>query len=110
MQVVLPNSQTISSDKTILPPEPKELPPEVWTANVFIKLTEGSLTSIGQCCDHGFTAIFTKHHANINCKNKLIIQGHRNHSNKVWYLDLNSKQHRKNMTINTLDKVSNQAN
>ena len=65
MQFVLPNSQSISSEKTAVLPDPKELPPDARTANVFNQLTEGSLTSIGQCCHHGCKAIFDKNRVNI---------------------------------------------
>lgn len=91
MNVVLPNGKMISSQATILLPEPKELPPEARTANVFAQLTEESLTSIGQYCDHGCTATFDRDHACIHYNNKLILKGNRNHSNKLWYFDLNSK-------------------
>ena len=83
MQVVLPNSQSISSEKTILLPEPKELPPEARTANVLNQLTEGSLASIGQHCDHGCIAIFDKYVVNIEHDEKIILRGHRNHFNKL---------------------------
>ena len=42
MQVVLPNSQLISLDQTILLPEPKELSAAARVSNTFQKLTEGS--------------------------------------------------------------------
>ena len=100
----------MSSEKTMLLPEPKELPPEARTANVFSKLTEGSLTSIGQCCDHGCRAMFDEKHATIEYKGKPILQGNRNHHNKLWYFDLNSKQHL-DKTINVItNQTPNVAN
>ena len=100
------------SEKTALLPEPKELPPEARMANVFNKLTEGLLTSIGQHCDHRCKAIFDKHVVNIEHDDKLIIQGHRNRFNELWYFDLNSKQqHDKKIGIDiTANQMSNQAN
>ena len=83
MQVILPNSQVITSKQTILLPEPKELPPEARIANTFNQLTEGFLTSIGQYCDNGCTAIFNKIHEDIIYKDQLILRGHRNPSNKL---------------------------
>ena len=56
MSVVLPNGKVIASQATIIVPEPKELLVKARTANVFNELTEGSLTSIRQYCDHGCTA------------------------------------------------------
>ena len=91
MNVVLPNGKMISSQATILLPEPKELPPEARTANVFTQLTEGSLTSIGQYCDYGCTATFDEDHVYTHYNNRLILKGNRNHSNKLWYFNLNSK-------------------
>ena len=77
---------------------------------MFKKLTGGSLTSIGQYCDHGYTAIFTKHHANILCNNKIILQGHRNHNNNIWYFDLNKNQNNNIETPSPLSKTSHQTN
>ena len=91
MNVVLPNGKMISLQATILLPEPKELPPEARTANVFTQLTEGSLTSIGQYCDYGCTATFDEDHVYTHYNNRLILKGNRNHSNKLWYFNLNSK-------------------
>jgi len=91
MMVILPNGKAINSQSTILVPEPKELPKEARTANVFQDLTEGSLTSIGQYCDHGCTVTFDKDHAHVYYNNRKILKGYRNHTNKLWYFDLNSK-------------------
>lgn len=91
MSVVLPNGKLIASQATIIVPEPKELPVGARTANVFNELTEGSLTSIGQYCDYSCTAVFEKNHACIYHNNRLVLQGNRNHTNKLWYFDLNSK-------------------
>lgn len=60
MNAILPNGKGISSQVTILVPEPKELPGAARAANVFEYLTEGSLTSIGQYCDNKCAAIFGK--------------------------------------------------
>ena len=59
--------------------------------NAFTKITEGSLTSIGQYCDHGHKEIFTKKHMGITYEGKLTLRGHRNPSNKLWCFDLNKK-------------------
>jgi len=47
IQVTLPDSSTISSIKTVILPEPKQLPIAVRIANVFLKLTQGALISVG---------------------------------------------------------------
>lgn len=91
MSVVLPNGKLIASQATIIVPEPKELPVGARTANAFNELTEGSLTSIGQYCDHDCTAVFEKNHACMHHNKRLALQGSRNHTNKLWCFDLNRK-------------------
>ena len=86
MRVILPNGKAINSHSTILVPEPKELPIGPRRANVFQDLTD-----IGQYCDHGCTVTFDKDHAHVYCNNREILKGCRNHANKLWCFDLNSK-------------------
>ena len=112
MSVTLPNSKVIASEKTIVLPEPKELPPRARSANVFSQLTEGALTSIGQYCDEGCTAVFDEHHVklyrnkNLTIAGDIILTGDRNAHNKLWYFDLS----RKNGKITQLPSQSATAN
>ena len=97
MSFTLPNSKVITSEKTIVLPEPKELPPRARSVNVFIQLSEGALTSIGQYCDEGCTAVFDKHHSNLyrdknlTITGDIILTGDRNAHDKLWYFDLSRK-------------------
>jgi len=78
-------------------PEPKELSPRARSANVFSQLTEGALTSIGQHCDEGCTAVFDEQHVklyrnkNLTITGNIILTGDRNAHNKLWYFDLSRK-------------------
>ena len=93
-------------------PEPKEIPPRARSANVFSQLTEGALTSIGQYCDEGCTAVFDEHHVklyrnkNLTITGDTILTGDRNAHNKLWYFDLS----RKNGKITQLPSQSTNTN
>ena len=61
------------------------LPITATTAHIFPTLTSGSLLSIGQLCDHGCSAYFTRHNLLIFYKGKIILKGTR--TNKLWNID-----------------------
>jgi hypothetical protein len=50
------------------------------------------LLSIGQFCDSGFTATFTATHLTIYRDNTIFLQGQRNTSTGMWYIDLENQQ------------------
>ena len=93
MQVVLPNSQTLRSEKTAMLPEPHQLPEEARTATVLPNLSEGSLTSIGQHCDHGHQVSFDKNKVKVKHKGELVQQGERNHIKKLWHFHPPTNHH-----------------
>ena len=78
--------------------EPKESPPEALIISTFNQLIEVSLTSIGQYCDNGHTAIFNNKHADIMDENQLMLRYYRNPSNKLWYFVNNSKENSSKQT------------
>jgi len=58
------------------------------TTHIFPTLASGSLLSIGQLCDEGCTATFTKNKLYIYKQGKIILQGQRsNLTNKLWTLN-----------------------
>ena len=63
-----------------------DLPATATQAHVFDELASGSLLSIGQLCDAGCTAYFTKEKLYIFHNRKIIMRGARQ-ANKLWTLD-----------------------
>ena len=61
--------------------------------HLFKEMKSKTLISIGQLCDDGMTALFTKESLKISKDNKCIIEGNRDKKNGMWYIDL--KQHKK---------------
>ena len=61
------------------------LPQDAKQAHLFPQLQRG-LVSIGQLCDHGCTATFTKEDVVIAQGNKAIMQGQRDESTGLWLL------------------------
>ena len=88
----LPDKSTIqASHQGSLPFN--NLSPKATTALVYPGLTNESLLSIGQFCDDGCFAVFTKMHVYIVKNDKIILQGNRNPTDNLWDINLNKKQH-----------------
>jgi hypothetical protein len=101
IRVLLPDSSTLQSTHTAELDLPL-LPLAARKTNLFPHLASGSLLSIGQLCDHGCTAHFTKNKLYIFYERKLIMQGTRQ-PNKLWTMDPvpSSPTHIANAAIDT---------
>ena len=51
-------------------------------------LSEGSLTSIEQCCDNRCQVTFEQDQVKIQYKRKIVQQGRSNYINKLWYFQI----------------------
>ena len=72
---------------------PLPLPSSVTKATVYPALKSASLLSIGQLCDVGCSAVFTKEMLKVfNTSNDLILTGHRNPADSLWDVNLSSLQ------------------
>ena len=94
IHVCLPNGGSMTSTHTHCLNIPS-LPPEACRQHLFPAMTTTGLLSIGQLCDHGCTAIFSKRHLAIsNAQQETIILGHRvpmwdaNYTNGMWMVNL----------------------
>lgn len=80
------------------------LPKEATVTHMFPSLASGSLLSIGQLCDAGCTALFTKTKLYIFFNGKIILQGTRGAS-RLWTIDddnsTEQQQHSLNAAIDT---------
>ena len=74
-------------------PEPHQLPEEARTATVSPGLSEGSLTSIGQCCDYGCQVTFDRNKVKVKHKREIVQQGNRNHINELSYFQTPTNHH-----------------
>jgi len=88
IQVTLPDGSTISSIKTIILTEPKQLSIAARIANVFPKLTQGALISVGQYCDYGCIVVYSKDNVKVIYNNEIILTGDRSSITGLWYLNL----------------------
>ena len=68
------------------------LPQQARTAHIFPQLASGSLLSIGQLCDAGYTALFDKRKLYIFYNGKIILQGTRQPS-RLWTIDAPTQHH-----------------
>jgi hypothetical protein len=84
--VVLPDGCTITSSH-ITELNIPSLPPAARTAHIFPGLSNGSLISIGQLCDHGCTATFTSDTVRIELNNTVVLRGGRSPCTRLWTLD-----------------------
>ena len=88
----LPDKSTIqASHQGTLPF--KNLSPKATTALVYPGLTNESLLSIGQFCDDGCFAVFTKMHVYIVKNENIILRGDRNQTDNLLDINLNQKQY-----------------
>jgi len=82
--VLLPNNATMQATHTGQLHIPG-LSEKARTTHIFPTLASGSLLSIGQLCDEGCTATFTKNKLYVYKDGKIILQGQRsNLTNKLW--------------------------
>ena len=88
IDVVLPNHACISSTHTAKLTLP-QLPAPATAVHLFPSLATGSLLSIGQFCDHGCTATFTKTKATVSHNGETILEGTRHPSTSLWHVDPN---------------------
>jgi hypothetical protein len=92
LTVRLPNGQTIQSTHTALLDIPA-LPKAARLCHIFPDLKNKVLLSIGQFCDSGFTATFTKSTLRIYRNDTVYLQGQRSSTNGLWYIDLARQRH-----------------
>ena len=90
--VELPNGSIIQATHTALLDLPS-LPLAARTAHIFPDLKNGSLLSIGEMCDHGLTAQYTKHTVNIFNGSHLVLSGTRSPHSRLWLINLDKSQH-----------------
>ena len=64
-----------------------QLPAPATAVHLFPSLATGSLISIGQLCDSGCTATFTKTKATVSHNGNTILQGTRHPATTLWHLD-----------------------
>jgi hypothetical protein len=86
--VFLPDGSKATSTHTALINWP-HLPVEARLAHVFPTFA-GSLISIGQLCDCGFTASYNKDNVIIRNNDTIILSGVRDQNTKLWMLDMSS--------------------
>ena len=70
-----------------------KLPDHATESNTFKDLHSASLLSIGQLCDTGCSALFTKQNLKVfNDDKELVLTGQRNYSDGLWDVKLSSLQ------------------
>jgi hypothetical protein len=66
------------------------LPPAARAAHICPELKNGALISVGQLCDHGCTAFFTKTDVTIELNGSKIMHGTRMPHNGMWMVNLSN--------------------
>ena len=66
-----------------------------------------NLLSVGQLCNNGCKATFTKQKVIITKNNKIILEGTRDHTTKMWHMNVQFK--RKQETINNVYQLTTKA-
>ena len=66
------------------------MPKSALTAHVFPDLATDSLLSIGQICDAGCTATFTKSDFRVECNGALLLHGERSPETRLWITSIPS--------------------
>ena len=100
IDVLIPNGIIMKSICTSKLPIP-QLPLGATWEHGFQHLASGSLLSVGQLCDHGYSAIFDKHQVRIYKSAQVailprapsILAGYRNEQHKLWSVRLNPPTH-----------------
>ena len=95
----LPNGQTITPKETGIIPNIPELNEEAKQAHIHPMIKNSSLLSIGQLCDDGCSAIFTKEKLQVIKNNKIIMTGKRNAEDGLWDVPVKKQ---KESTINAI--------
>ena len=84
IHIHLPDGSRLQSTHTA---QLHELPSKATMAHLFPGLADTALLSIGQLCDAGCQATFTKSTCIITLHGKTILEGERNHdTNNLWYI------------------------
>ena len=86
IEVLLPNSTTIKSTHQANINLPS-LPTSATSVHLFPSLASGSLLSIGQLCDSGCSATFTKTDAIVTRNSIPVLRGLRHPATSLWHLD-----------------------
>ena len=103
---ILPNESTIQANKVGTLPLHPSLSTKAKTAYVFPHLKNESLLSVGQICDDDCKVLFTKNDVKVIKDDKIIIQGQRSPTDKLYNVHLpqpsnnNTLQSTKCNTIN----------
>ena len=103
--VKLPNGGTMTSTH-INSLDIPSLPPEACTQHLFPEMTTTGLLSIGQLCDHGCTATFSRHRLVIrNSANDIILIGRRiprgeeDYTNGMWLIQIDKTTRQPTVSI-----------
>ena len=107
LQVQLPNGDVMTSSTATDIPFP-HTSNKAKRAHIFPTLTTANLLSIGQLCDDGCIANFTKNEVKILKNNHTILQGKRNTSNGMWYVPIPRTSTHSSQVINAA--LHNKAN
>ena len=86
IDVILPNNESITSTHTATLDLP-QLPAPAKDVHLFPTLATGSSISVGQLCDNGCTATFTKNKATVTHNGTTILEGTRHPASTLWHLD-----------------------
>ena len=95
--VTLPNGDTIRSTHTALLDIPS-MPEAARLCHIFPDLKNKVLLSIGQFCDIGFTATFTKTALQIYLGDTIYLHGTRSSSTGLWNIDLHNQRNQPTRT------------
>ena len=90
LNVVLPNNEIITSNvQGLIPIE--GVSEKAKTTRLFPNI-RAALISLGQLCDDDCTVTLRKNDMQVFRKDKLILEGSRNHNNGMWEIQLDNKQ------------------
>ena len=90
LQVTMPNGDKIRSTHSALL-KWEHFPINARKCHIFPGLKNRILLSIGQFCDAGMTATFTATKLLIYKNNEILLEGDRNHTTGMWYVDLKNQ-------------------
>ena len=103
--IQLPDSSTISATAVGHLPLPAYITVSATNTHVFYDLHSASLISFGQLCDDDCVAILDKHKIQDIKESKVVMQGHRNPDNGLWYIPIQKPFQHKALAIITRDKT-----
>jgi hypothetical protein len=85
------------------------LPSSATQAHIFPTLTSGALLSVGTLCDNNCKAVFTKEAVHISHHEIPIIDGPRDHTTGLWYVDLAPSTQTKTQPLMATPHMANNA-